>query len=316
VSKIFISYRRDDSAYVADAIRIRLETEFGPDSIFMDIDSIPLGSDFRSTLTKAVETCDVLLAVIGTNWLGSRPGGNAPRITDPQDFVRIEVEVALSRGIPVVPVLVDDAKLPSAPELPESLADLLFRHAAEVRPGRDLRQHLDALSRRLARQLTQTTKAHERTKRPWIIAVSIGGLAVVALVAWKALSLQSLSPSSVATDLCQHLNGRSIDMTSAGYRGTVGPKGIIMQTGGFVTETVFSGSDTVKEFGEILHDPTVGHCDSNSITMTLKLRNQTTQHYTGKLFADPTGKIGVEGSFPYLSGESRWSGWIIPATEN
>lgn len=145
MARIFISYRRDDSAYVASMVRESLEDAFGPGTVFMDVDNIPLGVDFRTTLADAVSTCDVLVALIGERWIGDRGPGEKRRLDDAQDFVRIEIEAALARGIPVVPVLVDKAQLPQACELPESLKDLQFRNATEVRPGRNLQQHLSAL---------------------------------------------------------------------------------------------------------------------------------------------------------------------------
>ena len=145
MARIFISYRRDDSAYVASMVRESLEDAFGPGTVFMDVDNIPLGVDFRTTLADAVSTCDVLVALSGEKWTGDVGSGGKRRLDDAQDFVRIEIEAALARGIPVVPVLVDKAQLPKADELPESLKELQFRNATEVRPGRDLQQHLGAL---------------------------------------------------------------------------------------------------------------------------------------------------------------------------
>lgn len=149
MTRIFISYRRDDAGYVASILRKHLEAEYGPGSVFMDIDSIPLGVDFRQHLSDAVSRCDVLLALIGETWAGPLPGGTQRRIDDPKDFVRIEVESALKRGIPVVPVLIDKAAPPAVESLPAGLRDLAFRNAAELRAGRDLESHLGALSRGL-----------------------------------------------------------------------------------------------------------------------------------------------------------------------
>ena len=149
MTRIFISYRRDDASYVASIVRKHLESEFGPGSVFMDIDSIPLGVDFRQHLSDAVSSCDVLLALIGETWAGPLPGGTQRRIDDPKDFVRIEVEAALKRGIPVVPVLIDRATPPAVESLPPGLRELAFRNAAELRAGRDLDSHLGTLSRGL-----------------------------------------------------------------------------------------------------------------------------------------------------------------------
>jgi hypothetical protein len=144
--KIFISYRRDDSAGMAGRLYDRLEARFGRDNIFMDIDAIPLGVDFRDYLQHAVGQCDVLLAVIGRNWFGRNPEG-ARRLDDPKDFVRIEIEAALARGIPVIPVLIDKVPMPAESELPSSVATLAYRNAILVDHGRDFHGHVDRLIR-------------------------------------------------------------------------------------------------------------------------------------------------------------------------
>lgn len=150
MTKIFISYRRDDSSYIAGMINDRLEKHFGPNSVFLDIDSIPLGLDFRKHISDSVGQCNVLLALIGDSWINSTNDQGSRRLDDPTDFVRLEVESALKRDIPVIPVLVGKARMPSATELPSSLQELAFRNAAEVRAGRDLQEHLTRLVRGIA----------------------------------------------------------------------------------------------------------------------------------------------------------------------
>lgn len=143
--RLFVSYRREDSPYVAEAINERLEQRWGTDSVFFDIDSIPLGSDFRKHISDSVGKCDVLLVIIGNNWATAIDDSGQRRLDDPSDFVRLEVESALGRGIPVIPVLVGNAQIPAPNDLPESLRELSFRNATEVRAGHDLPQHLDRL---------------------------------------------------------------------------------------------------------------------------------------------------------------------------
>jgi formylglycine-generating enzyme required for sulfatase activity len=146
MARIFISYRRDDSAGMAGRLYDRLEAGFGRDNIFMDIDAIPLGVDFRDYLQSAVGQCDVLLAVIGRNWFG-RTAEGVRRLDDPKDFVRIEIEAALVRGIPVIPVLIDKVPMPAESELPSSVASLAYRNAIMVDHGRDFHGHVDRLIR-------------------------------------------------------------------------------------------------------------------------------------------------------------------------
>jgi hypothetical protein len=146
MAKLFISYRRDDSIGVAGRVYDRLAAHFGRDAVFMDVDTIPFGVDFRQHLNDAVSRCDVLLVVIGEAWLGITRAGQR-RLDDPKDFVRIEIEAGLRRGIPVIPVVIAPAKMPQETDLPETMRDLAYRNALEVDPGRDFHSHLDRLIR-------------------------------------------------------------------------------------------------------------------------------------------------------------------------
>ena len=110
--KVFISYRRKDSQYIADRIYDWLERELGTDHVFKDVDSIPLGRDFRQVLQDAIARCNAFLVVIGPGWLGETDAAGRRRVDDSQDYVRIEIESALDRDIPVIPLLVNGASLP------------------------------------------------------------------------------------------------------------------------------------------------------------------------------------------------------------
>ena len=133
VAKIFISYRRDDSADASGRLYDRLVAQFGEANVFKDVDNIPLGVDFRTVLTGAVGQCAAMLVVIGRQWLGATDEGGRPRLELPGDFVRIEIEEALARDIPVIPVLVQNASMPQEHELPPSLAPLAYRNGLGVR---------------------------------------------------------------------------------------------------------------------------------------------------------------------------------------
>jgi hypothetical protein len=143
---IFISYRRADSADVAGRIYDRLVMHFGELAIFKDVDSIPLGIDFKEHLEKAVGECKIFLVVIGDEWLGATESGRKTRLQDPADFVRIEVEAALSRkDILVVPLLVRGASMPAEKKLPPSLQKLIYRNAMQIRPDPDFHRDMDRL---------------------------------------------------------------------------------------------------------------------------------------------------------------------------
>jgi hypothetical protein len=151
-STIILSYRREDSAGVTGRIFDRLVQEFGTDRVFMDIDSMPAGVDFHDHLQEILADCGALVVVVGKSWRSQRKGQPA-RIMDPDDWVRIEVETALDRGIPVVPLLIDGASLPTREQLPESLWPLLRRNALPVDSGRDFHAQLTRLVRDLQLQL-------------------------------------------------------------------------------------------------------------------------------------------------------------------
>ena len=144
-SAIFISYRRQDSSDVTGRIYDRLTEHFGKPSVFKDVDSIPLGTDFRKKLDDSVAQCDVFLAVIGRHWLLGDVGQR--RLDDVGDFVRIEIEAALRRNIPIVPVLVQGATIPGSEDLPETLQSLVYRNGIPVRPDPDFHQDMDRLIR-------------------------------------------------------------------------------------------------------------------------------------------------------------------------
>ena len=142
---MFISYRRDDSADVTGRIHERLLQRFARDVVFKDVDSIPLGIDFRQHLENALSQCRVLIAVIGDQWIERGSVTGKRRIDDPRDQLRIELEVALGRNIPVIPVLVRKASMPLEEDLPPSLKSLAYRNGIQIRPDPDFSSDMDRL---------------------------------------------------------------------------------------------------------------------------------------------------------------------------
>jgi hypothetical protein len=125
--KIFISYRRDDSAGHAGRVHERLLPEVGRDRLFMDVTGIRPGADFVKVLGDKVVNCDVLLALIGPRWIGACDEDGKRRLDSPTDYVRVEIATALQSDIPVIPILLDDATMPRAPDLPKDLHGLVRR---------------------------------------------------------------------------------------------------------------------------------------------------------------------------------------------
>ena len=141
---VFISYRRADSADITGRIYDRLTDRFGKEHVYKDVDSVPLGVDFRKHVGDLVQQCDAVIAIIGNQWVSSS-AGSARRLDDPRDLVRIEIAAALARGIPVVPVLVGGAAMPAEQELPQELQALAYRNGISVRPDPDFHKDLDRL---------------------------------------------------------------------------------------------------------------------------------------------------------------------------
>jgi hypothetical protein len=131
--KIFVSYRRDDGAAEAGRIADRLRLHYGQESVFLDVDSIGAGRDFLGTIQSNLAASDVLLAVIGNHWLDlACPGSSRRRIDDPEDYVRLELSLALQRRVAIFPLLINDANMPLPGELPTELRALAYRQAIRI----------------------------------------------------------------------------------------------------------------------------------------------------------------------------------------
>ncbi|HJW51895.1 MAG TPA: TIR domain-containing protein [Burkholderiaceae bacterium] len=133
---IFISYRREDAEGQAGRLFDDLSAHFGRDAVFMDVAGIRKGLDFRRIIDEHVASCGVLLVIVGKRWLSATDSKGKRRLDDPNDFVRLETAAALSRDIPVVPVLVQDAVMPTEQELPDPLKELAFRNGTELTHAR------------------------------------------------------------------------------------------------------------------------------------------------------------------------------------
>jgi TonB family protein len=150
LSGIFISYRRNDSQGEAGRLFDDLVQRFDENTVFMDVAAIEAGRDFRKAIEEGVTKCGVLLVVIGLEWLSVKDEHGTRRLDDPGDFVRIETASALKRDIPVIPVLVRGAKMPTAEQLPDDLKELAFRNCIELSHARwksDIQLLIDALRR-------------------------------------------------------------------------------------------------------------------------------------------------------------------------
>jgi hypothetical protein len=153
-AKVFINYRHADSAFAAHWLHGHVSTvlsrDFGlPDnSVFIDADGIGFGIDFEDSVDEAIRQCRVMLTLIGCHWTGAVDACGRPRLDNPDDPVRHEIELALKFGVTIVPVLLEPASMPHAEDLPESIRAITRLHAATLRAA-----HFEADAGQLAREL-------------------------------------------------------------------------------------------------------------------------------------------------------------------
>jgi hypothetical protein len=165
MAKITISYRRDDSMDITGRIFDRLSGRYGRDSVFRDIDSIPPGRDFREHIRTSLGDSDVLMVIVGPRWMGGDRHGK-PRIQSETDYVRTEVEIALNRNIPVIPLLVGGSEMPEPGDLPDNIREFAYRNAVPIDSGRDFDHHMNGLIRATDRILqSERPPAIEREPR-------------------------------------------------------------------------------------------------------------------------------------------------------
>ena len=131
---IFVSYRRDDSRDIAGRLVDRLRQDYAAEQLFLDIDAIPAGTNFETVLADRLKVCDVLLAVIGPQWLNAKDASGKRRLDEPADYVRREIASALKRNdVRVIPLLVSNATMPRGEDLPDDLKPLTARQNYELR---------------------------------------------------------------------------------------------------------------------------------------------------------------------------------------
>lgn len=202
---VFVSYRRSTAAGTSGRLFDALAARFGDDRIFMDVDGIQPGADFTEVLGGALASCQAVVVVVDPGWLDVADSAGRRRLDDPDDFVRFEVERALSRNVPVIPVLVDGARMPTRAQLPSSMAGFTSRQAVEVTASRfkydvgvliaALEPHVSEPESRPGATLLRSTRRRR---------LQIGGLALLLITALvgggivAARFLPASAPSSLA----------------------------------------------------------------------------------------------------------------------
>ncbi|HEX6145641.1 MAG TPA: toll/interleukin-1 receptor domain-containing protein [Acidimicrobiia bacterium] len=180
--RVFLSYRRDDTAGRAGRLHDALVSRLGPRNVFMDVATIAVGTDFVEQVDRAIAGSDVSLVVIGPNWLGIEDADGRRRLDDPDDHVRSEVRSALGSSNPVVPVLVGDATLPTEDELPSDLVTLVRRQAFELH-DETWAHDVEMLIRRLE---GKDLAPSPRRLVPWSVGLVV--LVIAGVLVWRGLA--------------------------------------------------------------------------------------------------------------------------------
>ena len=157
MNDIFVSYRRHDSSAIVGRVIDRLETNFGKEHIFRDLDSIDYGQDFGEVINQALAECKVLLVIIGDEWEQVKDESGFRRLDKPDDWVRLEVSKALKQKVHVIPVLVEGAKMPSPGNLPEDIKELAARNAAKVRNDPDFDVDIERLCEAIGKLISSNS---------------------------------------------------------------------------------------------------------------------------------------------------------------
>jgi hypothetical protein len=203
MATIFISYRHLDTGLMCDRLKDYLATIYPRDAVFRDMESIAGGERFHRTIDEALEECKVMLVLIGPRWLEPLDVRGMRRIDQADDMVRYEIETALRRAIPIIPVLIEEAQLPARAALPPSIAAIVDFQARQLRSGLDFAADV--------KRLVVTVKRYVRQPRAHHPIAAVRRLVVTtASAAFGALTLLATT-IAIATWL-----GLSIDLSGIG----------------------------------------------------------------------------------------------------
>jgi len=198
-ARIFISYRREDAAGDAGRLADHVQRRFGAARVFLDIDTIEPGADFVRVLRESLQDTAVMLVVIGPRWTSVRAADGSRRLDDPADFVRMEVEAALGRDIPVVPVLMQGATVPRKEDLPPSLASLATRQVA-VLDHAEFHEDAERLCDRLTKVVEGDGSARWPLVRRWWPALGLVAVLALGLTAYAVRTQYRMPRTQSAVD--------------------------------------------------------------------------------------------------------------------
>ncbi len=191
-SKIFINYRREDTSGYSGRIFDSLSYEFGEDNIFIDVTKINTGTDFTEAITQALDKCDYFLILIGNTWLSCKDDSGNLRIDNPDDFVRKEIKLAITKKIKIIPILLEDTRMPLAKELPADIQEMCKWQAIEISDSR-WKYDVDKLIKSI-----NLGKSFLAARRKWILPVAIILILFILFGVWKlnnkGIIYQTLTP--------------------------------------------------------------------------------------------------------------------------
>ena len=231
--KVFISYRREDSAGHTGRLYDSLRDRIGDENLFLDLSGIDSGQNFVDTIQAAIQSCDLLLAIIGCEWLTCSANGRR-RLDEPNDLVRSEIRTALERRTPVIPVLVGGATAPAAAALPAPLKPLATLDAHELTDERwayDVDRLIGAMHR-------ITAPKNAKRRRRWMVAATVGILALAAVAmaggfAWR----QFAEPAAAGRDGAAQIGGEWAASVTYDWGASYTERFVFEVDGGHVTGT-------------------------------------------------------------------------------
>jgi len=201
--RICLSYRRADSGATVGRIYDRLVGRYGAESVFMDVSDIPYGADFRDHIQTVFRDAKVLVAVIGPAWLGLRDG--SARIQDKVDPVRVEIQTALRQQLLLLPVLIDNATMPSSDDLPRDIKEFAFRNAMRIDSGVDFPHHIARLFAQIDQALgLAAANEPARQTSPLLQPVALASPTVLSVAAAQCSRLTPYFFASVVLLLLAH----------------------------------------------------------------------------------------------------------------
>ena len=211
MSRVFISYRRKDSSTMTGRIYDNLESALGANKVFRDIDDIGPGEDFRAKLAKEIDKSDIVLIIIGHEWVNIRDENGNGRLDNPNDYVRLEVESSLKRTDKIViPVLVEGTPMPDPTSLPEDMRELCYRNAVSVRQDPDFHRDIQKLIKQIQEITKESTPIYRRKSTLLAAGILVLGIAAVFL----GRSLLSPAGTTVASTTTAAIVTNTVTMQS------------------------------------------------------------------------------------------------------